>query len=583
MLQFLDSLPETHPLIRFKRRAGRAKRTIKHIWWERNIGKEYKAWLAASMELPAGTIDNSIPIAVVVPVFDPPVTFLAECLNSVINQTTKNWQLIVSDDGSTNPDVMSFLEGFESQYQQDPRVTVTRNTNGGISAACNRGLEMVTTEFFGWLDHDDQLNPRAIEIFSEALEANPNALVIYSDEDKINAKGDHFELYCKPDFSPELLLTQMYLCHFTAFRTETVRALGGFRSSMDGAQDYDLALRLLPQLLTNKNSVIHVPHPLYHWRAWAQSTALTIEAKPWAQQATARAQQEHLQRTFGGGIAQPSNIPGLNDVHPSIPTTPRVSVIIPTIGTKDSSGCRFVDQAIASIRAQEELPLEIIAVTTGELDPIPGVDHQVIYRPTQGFNFAEAINLGRQSATGNFLLLLNDDTTVAEPKPVSRMLEIAQIDGVGITGALLTYPDGRIQHAGIVLLPSGPTHAHIAKQGKWTGYFGSTLTPRNYSAVTAAAMLINSAVFDELGGFDPTFARDFNDVDFCLRAGKAAYRVAWTPYAHFTHHEGASIVRKKADPAEHQLFSQRWGAFLIADPFYSPALNAELARIYEAR
>jgi GT2 family glycosyltransferase len=228
------------------------------------------------------------------------------------------------------------------------------------------------------------------------------------------------------------------------------------------------------------------------------------------------------------------------------------------------------------------LNLQIIAVTTGTIDPIPGVDEQVVYMPADGFNFAEAINLGRDSATSEYLMLLNDDTTVATPNPITALLEIGQIEGVGVTGALLTYPDGRIQHAGIVLLPGGPTHVHISRPGKWPGYFGSTFTPRNYSAVTAAAMLVRSQVFDELGGFDPVFARDFNDVDFCLRAGEAGYRVAWTPYAHFIHHEGASIVRTKADSREHAHFTERWVAVLHRDPFYSPALNPMLPRIYEA-
>ena len=162
------------------------------------------------------------------------------------------------------------------------------------------------------------------------------------------------------------------------------------------------------------------------------------------------------------------------------------------------------------------------------------------------------------------------------------MLEIGQLDGVGIVGAKLTYPDGRLQHVSMVLLPSGPTHAWIAKPGKHYGYFGSILTPRNYSAVTAAAMLVRTNVFDELHGFDTAFARDYNDVDFCLRARAAGYRVAWTPYAHFTHHEGASIVRKKADAGEHALFASRWAEQYAVDPFYSPALNPKLERIYEA-
>ena len=238
------------------------------MWWERLNGREYRAWLSDSLARPAGSIENEVPIAVVVPVFNPPVRFLESCLNSVVSQTARNWQLIVSNDGSTDSSVRDFLEDFAMRHAQDPRIVVVDGSNGGIAAACNRGLEQVSTEWFGWLDHDDVLNPRAFELFSQELSENPNTLVIYSDEDKIDGSDKHFELYCKPDYSPELLLTQMYLCHFTCFRTREVRAVGGFRSQFDGAQDFDLALRLLPRL--SEDNVHHVPRPLYHWRAWAQ-------------------------------------------------------------------------------------------------------------------------------------------------------------------------------------------------------------------------------------------------------------------------------------------------------------------------
>ena len=560
--------------------AGRTKRWLKRRAYERSVGKQYRIWLAQSARAVPGSVNNTNTIAVIVPVYNPPLTFLQECLDSVINQSARNWQLVVSDDGSTDPEVTNFLTQFTHIHKDDPRVIVIRGENGGISAAQNRALEKVTTEYFGWLDHDDRLNPTAFQVFSEIIDNNPGAQIIYSDEDKIDTKGKHSELYCKPDFSPELLLTQMYLCHFTVFNTELVRKQNGFRSEMDGAQDFDLALRLLPNL----TSVVHVPLPLYHWRSWAESTAQSIDAKPWAQQAGARAQSAYIEKNYGGGDVQPSHVKGLNRVHPKISNPATVSVIIPTIGTKDKkTGIPMVNQAIATLRAQESTTtFDIVVVTTGELAPIPGADQQVVYATDQ-FNFAEAINLGRTAATGEYLLILNDDTTVAEPEPITRLLEIAQNPGVGITGAKLTYPDGRLQHVGMVMLPSGPTHPWIAKGGNEYGYFGATLTPRNYSAVTAAAFLVRTELFDQLGGFDTLFARDFNDVDFCLRMRDSGYRVAWTPYAHFTHHEGASIIRKKSDPRELSLFQHRWATKYQVDPYYSPALKSDLERMYEAK
>ena len=575
---------ESNPLIKAKRRAGRVKRYVKRKVYERNIGKQYKAWLAEAVTVAAGTTNHDFTISIIVPVYNPPIDFLEECLNSVVNQQASNWQLVVANDGSTKPEVAQFLSAFQEEHKGDSRIQIVTKENGGISSALNTALSHANGEYVGMLDHDDALDPRCIELFSQTIADNNHPDAVYSDEDKISPKGEHYDLYCKPSFSPELLLTQMYLCHFTVFKRDQVNAIGGLRTSMDGAQDFDLALRLLPQL----KNVVRIPLPLYHWRAWSESTALTIDAKPWAQQAAARAQQEHLERTFRGGTVAPSHIQGLNEVHPKISEQHKVSVIIPTIGTLNDRGTsRFIDDAVKSlIENENETPLEIIVVTTGVIPHVEVSDlnhHEIkhVVYETSAFNFSEAINTGRTAATGDYLLLLNDDTTVAEENPVTKLLEIGQIDEVGITGAKLTYPDSRIQHVGMVLLPSGPTHAWISKPSKEPGYFGSTLTPRNYSAVTAAAFLVRTSVFDQVHGFDVAFAKDYNDVDFCLRVRDAGYRVAWTPYAHFVHYEGATMARKKTDAGEHALFVERWATMLNNDPYYSPALNPELQRIYE--
>jgi O-antigen biosynthesis protein len=578
-------MSESNPIIRAKRRAGRVKRWIRRKFYERNIGREYKAWLVRAAEVEAGSVEHAITISILVPVYNPPVAYLRLCLESVVAQRARNWQLIVADDGSTKPEVAEYLASFAERHRADDRIIMLRKENGGISSALNTALASATGDYVGMLDHDDLLDPRCIDEFSVALEENDHPDAVYSDEDKVDGRGQHFELYCKPDFSPELLLTQMYLCHFTVFRREQMEAVGGLRSEMDGAQDFDLALRLLPGL----ERVVHLPRPLYHWRAWSESTALTIDAKPWAQEAAARVQQDHIDRTFGGGTVGPSAVRGLNEVHPRVGGEPLVSVIIPTIGTPNLAGTgRFVDDAVRSLVEKEsEATMEIIVVTTGIIPDVHLDFHgrhvlkHVVY-DAERFNFSEAINTGRAAATGDYLLLLNDDTTVAAPNPVTRMLELAQIPEVGIVGCKLTYPDSRLQHVGMVLLPTGPTHCWIGRPAKEPGYFGSTLTPRNYLAVTAAAMLVRTSVFDAANGFDPVFARDYNDVDFCLRVHRDGHRVAWTPYSHFTHHEGATMARKKADPAEATEFRRRWAEQYPVDPYYSPSLNQQLARIYEA-
>jgi glycosyltransferase involved in cell wall biosynthesis len=570
---------------KIRRPLGKIKRAIKRKIYERNIGKQYKAWLEQAKTTTPGSLDYAITISILVPVYNPPLPFLEECLQSVLNQEARNWELIVTNDGSTNLDVNTYLDQFKEQHSNDPRIKVLTKPNGGISSAINHSLANATGQYIGMLDHDDTLDPRCISTFTQVILANKNPDVVYSDEDKIDSKGNHTELYCKPDFSPELLLTQMYLCHFTTFKRDQVIAVGGLRTEMDGAQDFDLALRLLPQLVDTKSTtntnVIHIPLPLYHWRTWEQSTARSIEAKPWAQTAAQKAQQDYLNQTFGGGTVEPSHVQGLNEIHPNAPKS-KVSVIIPTALTINSKTKQpFIHQAIASLKQQEtQTEFEIIVVTTNQRDPISNADKQVTYTTTN-FNFAEAINLGAENADPNseYLLLLNDDTEALEPNPITRMLELAQIEQIGAVGAKLTYPDGKIQHIGIIMLPSGPTHPFIGKSQNEYGYFGSALTPRNYSAVTAAAMLTSKQAFEEVQGFDTAFARDFNDVDYCQKLRAKNYRVAWTPYAHFTHHEGVSIQRKAPNLDEVKLFNDRWQN---QDPYYSPALNQQLERIYEA-
>ena len=567
---------------RIRRSLGKLKRAITRKFYERNIGKQYKAWLEQAQTTTRGSTTFPTIISIVIPVYNPPIQFLKECIDSVTNQTATNWQLVVSNDGSTHLNVNDYLT--ELSAKNNPKITILNNENGGISAAINAGLEHAIGEYFGMLDHDDALDVRCVEEFSKAIEQNNHPEVIYSDEDKINPGNQHSELYCKPDFSPELLLTQMYLCHFTIWKTQMVREINGLRSEMDGAQDFDLALRLIPQLAAPQAHVVHLPLPLYHWRAWSESTALTIEAKPWAQQAAARAQQDYLNTAFGGGTVGPSQVQGLNKIHPSTPKT-RVSVIIPSALTVNPKTKQpFVIAAIETLNRQERhTDFEVIVVTTNEQPQIPGADKQVTYI-TSNFNFSEAINLGAENAdpTSEYLLLLNDDTEAIEPNPITRMLEIAQIENVAAVGAKLSYPDGKLQHIGIVILHGGPTHPFISQSKNEYGYFGSALTPRNYSAVTAAAILTGKQAFEEVNGFDTRFAQDFNDVDYCLKLRAKNYRIAWTPYAHFTHHEGVSIHRKAANPQEAQIFNDRWQNEQVTDPYYSPALNPKLERMYEA-
>jgi GT2 family glycosyltransferase/glycosyltransferase involved in cell wall biosynthesis len=530
-----------------------------------------------------GQVGTDDIFSVVVPVCDAPMDRVWQCLDSVVSQTSRSWELVVVVGSLLDERQSAFMAAFAAQYAEDSRVVVVRQTGEGMTDALNVGLSAASGEYVGFVDPEDVLDPRCIEEFGAAVVNLPDA--VYCDEDKFSEWGSFEDPYFKPDFSPELLLTQMYLCHFAVFRRNLVLEVGGFRQGCEWAQDYDLVLRLLPRL----DQVAHIPKVLYHWRSDNTVVNLGLDVERSAQEADARVQRDYLERTFGGGEVVASSTPGINLVHPQINEATRVSVIIPTIGKDDGAGGRMVDTAVRSlIESETRLKLEFVIVTTGviadvQIDDLRGHEIRHVVYETPAFNFSEAINLGASESTGEYLLLLNDDTEVVSPDPVSRLLEIAQIPEVAVTGCLLTYPDGRIQHAGMVITgPLGPFHCWNSLSLDYSGYFGSTLSPRNFSAVTAAAVMIRTAIFHELGGFDVAFPIDFNDVDFCLRSIDSGYRVAWTPYARWIHFVNATLDSAR-NSVGREFFEERWQASCDVDPFYLPALHSHPNLLYKAR
>ena len=531
---------------------------------------------------PPGQVGSHVVISVVVPVGDTQVDHLWQCLDSMVTQTSKSWELIVVLTSTATEEQAAVVGAFADRYGDDPRVVVKERRDAGTTDALNRGIRAASGDYVGFLDPEDLLDPRCIEEFGLAVANWPDAA--YCDEDKVFEWGLYGDPFFKPDFSPELLLTQMYLCHFAVFRRNLVLEVGGFRQGCEWAQDYDLVLRLLPRL----DQVAHIPKVLYHWRSDSTVVNLGLDVERSAQEADARVQRDYLERTFGGGEVVASSTPGINRVHPRIDESTRVSVILPTIGKDDGAGGRLVDTAVRSLMESEtRLSLEFIIITAGGMEDVRVDDfhghtlRHVDYQAEE-FNFAEKINLGCSVATGEYLLLLNDDTEVVSQDPVSKMLEIAQIPEVAVTGCLLTFPDGRLQHAGIIMTADGPYHcwSHCASDDP--GYFGSTLMPRNFSAVTASVVLIRTSVFRKLGGYDTQYPITYNDIDFCLRAIESGHRVAWTPYAHWTHFENASLQRT-GNPVGQELFDIRWRDKSRVDPFYSPNLNQRASRLFEVR
>ena len=568
------------------RRISKVPRAVKNYGTKtlnRYKKSEYRSWIVSAQR---GSSQSQIPqhVTILMATYNTPVEYLKIAVESVRAQTSPNWELSIADDASTSEGTLSYLRSIS---ELDQRIKIhLKSVNGGISDSLNIAIEQGSGDFLGVLDHDDALHPRAIELCLEAVMNNPGAILIYSDEDKIDERGRHSNPFFKPDFSPELLLSQMYLNHFTIMKSSEVKNIGGFRSEFDGAQDHDLALRLG---LTEKN-VVHVPQVLYHWRAWAESTAMSIDAKPWAQTAAQKVQVAAMQATGIGGSSTASKIKGLNEVHWNVLGNPKVGIVIPTASRMDPGSKELlIDQCLDSLKtATGKSEIEICIVHTGKLSGIQefaylNSGYKTIPFDLEKFNFSHAVNLGVMNLDAEYVLLLNDDTRMLEPKSIDYMVEYAQNSEVGVVGAKLSYPNGKIQHAGILNIQGLPTHPfHNSVQQEY-GYFGSILTPRNYLAVTAAAAMIRKSIFTEVNGFDTNFAHDYNDVDFCLRIRNLGFRNVWTPHAHFEHVESASIVRSKANPIETALFQSRFEGQLDLDPYYSQRLKQDIRYLYEYR
>ena len=519
-------------------------------------------------------------ISIITPTHNTDPRWLRRLVDSIRAQTYAEWELCLADDGSTREEMLQLLEAIE---QEDSRIKVVRlPVNRGIATASNAALALSTGEFIALVDHDDELAPDALFEIAALLNQHRDADVIYTDEDKLEFDGTHVEPYFKPDWSPEYLRSTMYIGHMTVYRRALLDAVGGFRSAYDGSQDYDLVLRVTAQT----DRVHHIPKILYHWRKIPGSAAGDTTAKPWGLNAARRALQDHAsQLPIPGTVEdQPGN--GFWRVRYPIVGRPLVTVVIPTDGRVVQGPWGKRDLLLQCLRSIVDRTTytnyELLIVDNGRLSPhvldlLSRVPHQrLVYEMTTPFNFAAKVNFAARHARGDHLLLLNDDTEVISAEWMTSMLEFSQQPQIGAVGGKLFFPDGRIQHVGVVLgIGGGACHVLAGQAGNSPGYFGSALVIRNYSAVTGACCMTRRNVFEEVGGFDERFALDFNDVDYCLRVGARGYRIVGTPFARLYHFEGASFGSREhvVNPAEVQALSERWSTVIEADPFYNPNLT----------
>jgi GT2 family glycosyltransferase len=536
------------------------------LWIERNsLTDEDIARIRAEM---AGFA--SLPkISIVTPVYNTEPQWLRKCIESVRNQLYPNWELCLADDASTEPWVGRILKDYANR---DKRIRVTRlPENEGIAGASNAAMKLASGDFVGLLDHDDELAPDALYEVASLLQAKRDADVIYTDEDKMDPDGTRTQPFFKPDWSPEYLLSCMYTCHFTVYRREVLDRIGGFRPGFEGSQDYDLMLRASRET----RRIHHVPKVLYHWRRAAGSAADTRAAKPYAYEAGKRALKDHLERQGGSAALEDGKLYGLYRVRRPVDPGTRVSIVILTRDNVD-----LLRACIGSIRSKTTHPnYEILVVDNNSTDPrtedyLSHLDQPVL-RSREPFNFSRLNNFAASRTTGEYLLFLNNDTEVITPEWLTAMLEFCRQPEIGVVGAKLLFPDGRIQHAGITLGLGGVAGHHLTGFPAGSShYFGLGSVIRNCSAVTGACLMTRREVFDKVGGFDEGLPMAYNDVDFCLRVREKGLRVVWTPFAELYHRESASRDGS-VDPEAVQIMRARWGALLDRDPYYNPNLTRE--------
>lgn len=520
--------------------------------------------------------------SIIVPVYNVEERWLRKCIDSVLNQLYPYWELCIADDASTKPHIKKVLKEYADK---DPRIKlVFREKNGNISAASNSALDLVSGDFLALLDHDDELTPDALYENAVLLNQHSQADMIYSDEDKIDVEGKRHSPYFKPDWSPDMFMSQNYPCHLSVFRKEIVRKIGGFREGYEGSQDYDLILRFTEL----SNNIFHIPKILYHWRTIPESTASNQKAKWYAYIAAFKAIQEALdRRKEGGWVESLPNHPGRYVVHYRPKGAPLISIIIPIRDMAD-----LLDKCLKSIFGITTYQnFEIIIIDNGSTEPetfrllsqwsIREPDRLKIIQLNIPYNWAKINNEAVKYAGGQLVLFLNNDMETISPNWLEEMAGQALRKSIGAVGAFLLYPDQTIQHAGAILGIGCCSHGHRRLHKDAPGYFGRLCGVSNYSAVTGACLMVEKDKYAMVGGFGQEFARDFNDVDFCLKLYEKGFYNVVLPQVKLIHYE--SKTRGNLDTEEKQIthrneiriMMNRWGKYIRSDPFYNRALTLD--------
>lgn len=533
--------------------------------------------------------DQMVKISILVPLWNNQWEFQIEMLDSVMNQTYQNWELCLADGSDTEH---SYIEEICKEYaaRANGRIVYHKlEKNGGISGNTNECFKLATGTYIGLFDQDDILHPSALYEYVKVINEE-GADYIYCDETtfKGNSIDNMITLHFKPDFAPDNLRANNYICHFSVFSRELLEGTELFRSGFDGSQDHDMILRLT----ANAKKVVHVPKLLYYWRSHKTSVASDINAKPYAIAAAKGAVADHLTRCGFKNFEIKSTraFDTIFEIKYEIRSEDKISILIPN---KDH--VEDLRRCIDSIKERSTYSnYEIIVIENNSTekavfdyyDTIRKQKNVTVVTYTGAFNYAKINNFGAGYAAGKYLLLLNNDTQVISMNWMESMLMYAQRPDVGAVGAKLYYGDRTIQHAGVVIglgahRTAGHTHYKINYDN--LGYMGRLCYAQNVSAVTGACLMVRKSLYDALGGLDEAFAVALNDVDFCLRVREKGYLNIFTPFAELYHFESASrgsdiVDAKKAEryEEESELFRERWKKLLAkGDPYYNPNFSLD--------
>ena len=494
---------------------------------QRDEDKAYQRWIEKHEspeerpEMASGPL-----ISVLLPVYNVDEKWLRRCIDSVIEQVYPNWELCIADDASTAAHIRPTLEEYVAR---DERIKVVfRETNGHISAASNSALKLATGDLVALLDHDDELSRDALFWVAKAINDHPEAALIYSDEDLIDENGRRSSPKVKPEFSRDRFYSSNLVTHLSVFRTEIVRAVGGFRTGFEGSQDYDLALRVLEKI--DESSIRHIPRVLYHWRTIEGSVAYSMDEKPYAHERAREAIREHLSRSG----READVVESVNHLH-------RVCYKLP-----------------------EPRPLVSVIV----LGEARNSEHEILTATRS----ANDLNRTVERATGNVLIFLDGD--LYWPENINDLIAASLQTGIGAVGAKIVDKNNVVEETGLVLRKDlSPAPAHRGMPRTAGGDNGRNVLTSNFLAISLACMAMSREAFESVGGFDVDVAPDLIDVDICLKLQEQNKRIVVLPHVEFV--RASSPRERELTTDQLKTFQERWPAYIERDPFCNPNLKRD--------